>query len=165
MNKAANVIKDLFLGNPEQRFQDVTTDLDNIQSEIDLTDRKISNLIANGKPNLSEEELQKKVSQLKIDKAELKKKLIAKQNQVSDLQKEYKTRKLEEYKEAIDENQAAYVEKTGKQAKTTAKAIAEAKIAVRRARLAIRNRRTHRKLGTQNLTYGGKKKRRTRKHK
>jgi predicted nucleic acid-binding Zn-ribbon protein len=163
MDKAANVIKDLFLGKPEQRFQDVSTDLDNIKSEISLTNKKITNLIANGDPKLSEEELQKQISDLKIEKAGLNKKLIAKQEQISDLRKEYKNRKSEEYKDAVNERQAAYVENTGKQAKNTAKAIAEAKIAVRKARLAMRNR-THRRFVPNNRTQGGKRKSQKKRH-
>jgi len=157
MNKAANIVKDLFLGKPEQRFQNVTTDLDNIQSEINLVDKKISNLIANGKVNLSEEEIQKQIAELKTEKAGLKNKLIAKRDQLNAVKNEYKDRKVEEYKDDIKNKQDAYVEDTGKQAKNTAKAIAEAKIAVRRARLAMRNR-TNKRFAFRNRAQGGKRK-------
>jgi hypothetical protein len=167
MNKAANIVKDLFLGKPEQRFQDITTTLDNIQSEINLTDKQITNLLENGNPKLSEEEIQKRVAELKTDKTNLKNKLIEKRDLLKDVQNEYKNRKIEEYKDAATERQAAYVESTGKQAKTTAKAIAEAKIAVRKARLAMRNRTNQRFASRTRI--GGKrktqKKRRTTKRK
>jgi single-stranded DNA-specific DHH superfamily exonuclease len=162
MIKTATILKDLVLGKPEQRFKDITTTLENIQSRINLKDKQITNLLTTGNPKLSEEQIRDEVSKLNEDKTDLENKIIEKRDQLKDVQKEYTDRKVQEQSEASIQRQNAYVENTGKQAKTTAKAIAEAKIAVRKARLAMRNR-------TRSRAAGGKrksqKKRRTTKRK
>jgi len=167
MNKAANVIKDLVIGKPEQRFKKINANLDNIRSEINLVDKKITNLKSNGKVNLSEEDVQKQVADLKTEKVDLENKLIEKQYELKDIQEEYKNRKVEEHNEASVQRQNAYVENTEKEAKDVARAIAESTIAVRKARLAARNR-THQRFASRNH-IGGKrksqKKRRTNKRK
>ena len=140
MNKAVNSITDFILGKPEQRFQDVTANLENIQSEINLTDDKIKALLTNGNPKLSPEDVQKQIAELKLEKAELNKKFIEKRDQLKNVQREYKTRKIEDYKDQVKTNQEAYVQSTGQEAKKTAQALASAKIAVRKARLISRNR-------------------------
>lgn len=159
MNKLLMDVKDFLVGNPESRFQDITTELDNIQSQMNLLDRRINNLLGNGDTKLSAEEAQIKVASLKTNKTELLKKLLAKRKELMDVNMEYKNRKVNEYKDNVKEREAAYVEKTGEEAKKTANAIAEARVAVRNARMAIRKRalmnktRRHRK----RIGYGGKK--------
>lgn len=163
MNKIVNSVKDFLVGKPEQRFQDVAANLANIRSKINLTNEEINDLLVNKHTKLSKEQIEERIAELRIKRAELNKELIDKDEEKNKVVGEANDRKKEERTEKINEHQKAIVESTGQEAKKTAQALASAKIAVRKARLlAMRNR-------TRSRTAGGKrksqKKRRTNKRK
>jgi len=164
MNKIVNSVKDFLVGKPEQRFQDVAANLANIRSKINLTNEEINDLLVNKHTKLSKEQIEERIAELRIKRAELNKELIDKDEEKNKVVGEANNRKKEERIEKINEHQKAIEESTGQVAKKTAQALVSAKIAVREARTAMRNRTRSRP-----RTAGGKrksqKKRRTNKRK